>query len=111
MKSVSIRSFSGLYFPTSGLNMERYKGSLQIQSKCRKIRTRKTPKTDIFHAVASITCAWLLIGNINLSYIGILEFIHIYLRHFYILIVFKLATFEIILIRYNTNNNDNNNVA
>ena len=42
-KSVRIRSFSGPYFPAFG--------SLLIQSKCRKIRTRKTPNRDTFHAV------------------------------------------------------------
>ena len=33
--------FSGSYFPTSGLNTERYEVSLLIQSECGKIRTRK----------------------------------------------------------------------
>ena len=51
MKSVSIQSFSGPHFYTFGLNMERYYISLRIQSKCRKIRTRKTLSTDTFHAV------------------------------------------------------------
>ena len=41
VKDVRIRSFSGLYFPAFGLNTERYGVSLRIQSKCRKIRTRK----------------------------------------------------------------------
>ena len=31
-----------------------YSVSLRIQSKCRKIRTRKTPNTDTFHAVTTI---------------------------------------------------------
>ena len=46
MKSVPIRSFSGLHFPALWLNTERYSESLCIQSKCGKIRTRKTPNTD-----------------------------------------------------------------
>ena len=50
-KSVSIRSFSGPYFPVFGLNMERYRVSLHIQSECGKIRTRKAPNTDTFNAV------------------------------------------------------------
>ena len=33
--------FSGPYFPTFGLNTEVYSVNLRIQSKCRKIRTRK----------------------------------------------------------------------
>ena len=50
-KSVRIRSYSGLYFPTFGLNTERYSVSLHIQSKCGKMRTRITLNTDTFHAV------------------------------------------------------------
>ena len=52
VKKVRIRSFSGPYFPAFRLNTERYSGSLRIQSKCRKIRTRKTPNTNLFYAVA-----------------------------------------------------------
>ena len=33
--------FSGPYFPTFGLNTERYEESLRFQSECGKIRTRK----------------------------------------------------------------------
>ena len=57
VKSVSIRRFSGLYFPTFGLNTERYSHvSLHIQSKCWKVLTRKTPNKDknTFHVVESI---------------------------------------------------------
>ena len=52
VKSVRIRSFSGRYFPTFGLNTERYGVSLYIRSECGKIGTRKTPNMDTFHAVA-----------------------------------------------------------
>ena len=51
VKSVLIRSFSGLYFPTFGLNAERYSLSPRIQSECGKIQTGKTPNTDSFHVV------------------------------------------------------------
>ena len=51
MKSVSIQSFSDPYFPTFGLNTEGYSVSVRIQSECGKIRTKKTPNTDTFHAV------------------------------------------------------------
>ena len=51
MKSVRIRSSSGLYFPAFGLNTERYGVSLHIQSECEKIQTTKTLNTDTFHAV------------------------------------------------------------
>ena len=51
VKSIRIRSFSGSYFPAFGLNTERYGVSLCIQTKWGKIRTRKTPNADTFHAV------------------------------------------------------------
>ena len=55
VKSVSIRSFSGPYFPAFGLNIERHSVSLHIQSRYGKIRTRKTPNTDTFHTVLFLT--------------------------------------------------------
>ena len=51
VKSVCIQGFSGLYFPASRLNTERYSVYLHIQCECMKIQTRKTPNTDSFHAV------------------------------------------------------------
>ena len=51
MKSVRIRSFSSPHFPAFGLNLEGFEVSLRIQSDDGKIRTRKTPNTDTFHAV------------------------------------------------------------
>ena len=51
VKGVRIWSFSGSYFPEFGLNTERYSVFLCIQSECGKMRTRKTPNTDTFHAV------------------------------------------------------------
>ena len=51
VKSAGIRSYSGPHFPAFGLNTERYKVSLRIQSECGKMRTRITPNTDTFHAV------------------------------------------------------------
>ena len=56
MKSVRIRSYSGPYFSTFGLNTERYVYPVYgvffgIQSKCGKIWTRITPNTDNFYAV------------------------------------------------------------
>ena len=38
-------------FPAFGLNTEKYSVSLRIQSECGKIWSRKTPNTNIFHAV------------------------------------------------------------
>ena len=54
MKSVLIRSFSGPHFPEFRLNTERYSGSLCFRSKWRKIRARKPPNTDTFHAVRTL---------------------------------------------------------
>ena len=48
VKSVTIRSFSGPYFPGFGLNTERYRVCLRIPSECGKMGTGKTPNTDIF---------------------------------------------------------------
>ena len=50
-ESVCIWSFSGPYFPTFELNVERYSAFLHIQSECRKIQTRKTPNTNTFYVV------------------------------------------------------------
>ena len=49
-KSVYIRSFSVPHFPAFGLNTVRYGISLWIQSKHVKIRPRKIPNTESFHA-------------------------------------------------------------
>ena len=48
---VCIRSYSGLHFPTFELNTDRYSVFLHIQSKCGKMRTRKTLITDSFYAM------------------------------------------------------------
>ena len=57
MKSVRIRSFSGLFFPAS----------LRTQSKCGKIQTRKTPHTDTFQAVLKVllNCSKFLTSEIK----------------------------------------------
>ena len=55
VKSVRIRSNSGLHFPAFRLNTERYSVSLRIQSKCGEIRTRKIPNTDTFLAVKIVS--------------------------------------------------------
>ena len=51
VKSVRIQNFTGQYFPKFRLNMETYSVSLRIQSEIGKIRTKKTPNTNTFHAV------------------------------------------------------------
>ena len=45
--------FSVPYIPIFGLNTKRHGVSLCIQSKCGKLRTRKTPNTDTFKEVLS----------------------------------------------------------
>ena len=50
VKSVRIRSFPGPYFPPFGLKR---RDKEYFHSECGKIRTRKTPNTDTFHAVCS----------------------------------------------------------
>ena len=42
--------FSGPYFAAVGINTERCRVSFLFQFKCGKIRTRKTPYLDTFHA-------------------------------------------------------------
>ena len=51
VKSVRVRSYSGLHFPAFGLHMQGYSVSLRIQLECGKIWTRITPNMDTFHAV------------------------------------------------------------
>ena len=55
VKSVHTRSYSVPHFPAFGLNTERYRVSLPIQSEYGKMWTRITPNTDTFHAV-SVSC-------------------------------------------------------
>ena len=54
MESVRSQSFSDPYFLAFGLNTDRWGASFRIQSKCAKIRTRKTPNTDTFHAMTFV---------------------------------------------------------
>ena len=54
VKSVRIRSYSGLYSPAFGLNTERYGISFCIQSECGKTWARITPITDTFYTVKSL---------------------------------------------------------
>ena len=56
VKNVRIRSFSGPYFPSFGLNTEIYSVNLRIQSNMGKIQARKTPNTHSFHAVLIHLC-------------------------------------------------------
>ena len=47
--------FPSPYFPAFGLDTERYGVSLRIKSECGKIRSRKIPYLDTFHAVKKHT--------------------------------------------------------
>ena len=51
VKSFRIRRFSGPYISAFGLNVDIYGVNLRIQSKCWKMRTRKTPSMNTFCAV------------------------------------------------------------
>ena len=53
IKSVRILSFSGPYFPAFGLNTEIYGVNLRVQSKCGKMRVRKTRNMGTFHKVVT----------------------------------------------------------
>ena len=55
VKSVSIRSYSGLHFPAFGLDTEKYFVSLRIQPECGKMLTRITPNTYTFYEVNILT--------------------------------------------------------
>ena len=52
VKRVCIWSYSSPHFSAFGLNMERYRVSLRIQSECAKMQPKITPNMDTFHAVA-----------------------------------------------------------
>ena len=69
-KSVRIPSFSGSYFLEIELNTEKYEMSLRIRSECIKIRTRKTPNTDTFHAAFSVLWNQFYFMNLLFCRIG-----------------------------------------
>ena len=52
VKRVRIRSYSGPYFPTFGLNTKKCGVSLRIKSEWEKMRTRITTNADSFYAVS-----------------------------------------------------------
>ena len=58
VKSVKIRSFFGPYFPSFGLNTERYGVSLGIHSECGKKRTRKNSVFGHFSPTSVIHLLW-----------------------------------------------------
>ena len=58
VKSVRIRSYTGLHFPAFELNTERYSVSLRSQSKCGKTKTRIIPYMDTFFAVRMWDLVW-----------------------------------------------------
>ena len=71
VKSVLIRTYSGPHCPAFELNTERYGVSLRIQSEWGKMRTRKTPNTDTFHAVNVISVTEKIVEDlIKVYFIG-----------------------------------------
>ena len=74
-KSVRIWSYCGPFFPTFGLNSERYTISLRIQSECEKVRIRITPNKGTFYAVQDTNNLWFsnlqdTVSSITLSLIS-----------------------------------------
>ena len=67
VKSVRIRGFSGPHFPAFGLTTEIYRASLRIQSKYRKIQTRKTLGRHFLQSVIQMWHAQLVGYQIGLS--------------------------------------------
>ena len=67
VKSARIQSYSDPYFPTFGLNLERYGVSVLIQSKRGKIRTRITTNTDTFHVVVTLLLKTLCLEQLLIS--------------------------------------------
>ena len=63
VKGGHIWNFSGPGFSSFGLNTEIYRVNLCSQSKCGKMRTRKTSNTDTFHAVWSYLLKKLLMED------------------------------------------------
>ena len=69
VKSVQIRNFSCLYFASFGLNTERYKVSLRIQTECGKIQTRRNSvfghisHSGCYHALKYILRFFILKQN------------------------------------------------
>ena len=53
-KCLNSEFLSGPYFPAFGLNTQVYQVNIRIQSKCRKIWTRKSPDSDIFRTVKKL---------------------------------------------------------
>ena len=58
IKSVYIRGFSGLYFPSFGLNTEICSVNLSFQSKHVKMRPRKTLNSETFNSVYQFMLMW-----------------------------------------------------
>ena len=69
LKSVQIRSFSGLYFPAFGLNTVIYSVNFRIQSECGKMRTRKN--SVLGHFSCSIRLKFCLGRNMSIHRIGV----------------------------------------
>ena len=76
---VRIRSFSGPYFPAFGPNIV----SIRIQSEYGKIRTRKTPNMDTFHAMYFKHFLTLLEQPLTMCFNVVLVFLSLTLNSFH----------------------------
>ena len=84
--------FSGPYFPAFELNTESYEASLRIQSKCRKIWTRKN---SVFgHISHSVPGLYILTSGQNAE---------IYFWHIYscILLIYSISIYNIYFLESN----------
>ena len=100
VKSVHIRSLSGLHFPAFGAfgpNREIYSVNLHIQSKCGKIRTTKNPNTDTFYTMSS-DCLNKLIAESEHGYVRSGWSLHTYICRNFINITHPYQPLHYVLI-------------
>ena len=92
VKSVSIQTFSGPYFPAFWLNTEYW---YCIQSECRKIQTRKTLNMDTFQAVVKLNSGENDLKTLIIMQIFNKEYFFLILLWMYSLciVIFETSTF------------------
>lgn len=80
VKSVGIRSFSGLYFLAFGQNTEIYSAYLRMQPECGKLQTRKTPNTKTFSCSArdlmTTLSKWHVLFSMFQAHHGLILYLH-----------------------------------
>ena len=101
VKSVCIRSFSGWYFPVFGLNAERYRVPLRIQSKFRKIQSKLPTITDQ-NIVKSLTnfCSLRSKQQEKRDQFSFKKCFHCHFFVFFAIQSFNILTFKFFLVPY-----------